>query len=265
MNYGTIMEPDGPMIAIYKGWFQSENEQKLNSERLPSGDSQGRSEVGAAKQRGRKTGAQRQFEFVNATTPQRMRDTDMQRLVRTHVRNNYLREKKPKSPRLSPPSLPSTVQQSFQRQPITDETLTSDSKRHGQIDIFDVPTSLGIPTAYTAGYGIEMQPRMYALLARYLTYMGQRMYPGKSRQLSYPLQSPEWFRFAVTDDAMLHGYLYSAAVCLGLLEDRTEFEDTIYHLHQTISIVNRRLKSSPHSIEDSTVAALSCVALGAVS
>jgi hypothetical protein len=91
---------------------------------------------------------------------------------------------------------------------------------------------------------------MHALLSWYLTFVGQRVYPGKSLPQPHPLKSPVWFRLAVNDPAMLHGMLYSGA---------------IYHLYQTISVVNKRLEHSTQHIEDSTIAALSCLALGEVS
>lgn len=45
---------------------------------------------------------------------------------------------------------------------------------------------------------------------------------------------------------------------------KTETNDTIYHLNQTISIVNRSLSYSPQFVQDSTIRAITCLALGGV-
>lgn len=124
----------------------------------------------------------------------------------------------------------------------------------------------GSSTAWcTWDYPIEMLPRMHRLLELYLTYMMSRMYPEHLLIRSSPLVSSSWFRYAVTDAAMLHAMLYSGALYLALLEGETETSDTIYHLNRTISLVNERLRTSPHSIQDSTIGAITCLALGGVS
>jgi hypothetical protein len=134
---------------------------------------------------------------------------------------------------------------------ISKKTTNSESGCLKENDDNIVPKSLGLSTTLgTAEFAIEMQPRMHALLSRYLTFVGQRVYPGKSLPQPHPLKSPVWFRLPVNDPAMLHGMLYSGA---------------IYHLYQTISVVNKRLEHSTQHIEDSTIAALSCLALGEVS
>jgi len=58
--------------------------------------------------------------------------------------------------------------------------------------------------------------------------------------------------------------LYSGALYLALLEGKTETKDTIYHLNQTISIINKRLSISPHFVQDSTIGAITCLAIGSV-
>jgi hypothetical protein len=69
----------------------------------------------------------------------------------------------------------------------------------------------------------------------------------------------------MTDDAMLEAMLYAGAVYLALLEGKTESWDVMYHRHQTLSILNQRMSHAISSIEDFTVGAISCLALGEVS
>ncbi len=107
-----------------------------------------------------------------------------------------------------------------------------------------------------------MHRRTHRLLSRYMTHATSRMYPIEPRLKANPLVSGEWFRYAVTDAAMLHAMLYAGAIYLALLEGKTESRDTVYHLGQTIHIVNQRLSQSKRPPEDSTIGALSCLALG---
>ena len=262
------------MIAIHKGWCDSQIRQKVKPESAPFRNNQKiRVEIREFKRQAqRKEPTQRQYEFVHTTKQERTKDAAMRKLVRTHVRNDYLHNKRQKAASPSPPSLRSALDSdnlSGQGESIEDRTSTSEiSSTMSEVDINSHHSlrSFGCPTALCSpDYAIEMQPRMHALLSRYLTYAGQRTYPAKLARQSHSLRSPSWFRLAVTDPAMLHGMLYSAAVCLALLEGRTESQDSIYHLCQTISVVNKRLGNSAQNIEDSTIGALSCLALGEVS
>jgi hypothetical protein len=90
------------------------------------------------------------------------------------------------------------------------------------------------------------------------------MFPLGSCLTSNPLKSQEWFHFAATDEAMFHAVLYAAAVYLALLLGRRESRDTIYYLTQTISILQKRLNASKQQFDDSTLGAISCLALGEV-
>jgi hypothetical protein len=90
------------------------------------------------------------------------------------------------------------------------------------------------------------------------------VYPAGLRLHFNPIRSREWLHFAVTDAAMLQAMLYGGAVYLALLEGKTESWDMMYHQHQTVSILNKRLCDSTLHIADSTISAISCLALGEV-
>jgi hypothetical protein len=82
-----------------------------------------------------------------------------------------------------------------------------------------------------------MQPRMHALLDRFVAYATSRMYPVDCFLSHNPFRSQHWFRTSAADPAMLHAMLYTAATLLALLEGRTSLRDTIYPQTHTISIV----------------------------
>jgi hypothetical protein len=243
MAYVSIMEPTGPSIAIYKGWT---GQYRPMSKSETSSDGPGRLNNQSL--------GQRHFEFLNATNGSK--DATSRKVARSHVMKEYLRDRKNKTTMPASKSL--------------DEKFSRHSNPKRQVikpnEQESVPNSLGFPTALcTAGYAIDMEPRMHNLMSRYLAFLCQDACPLSLRGRTNPLRSPDWFKFAVTDPAMLHGMLYSGAVNLALLEGRTESQDSTYHLYRTISVVNARLKSSTDSVDDSTIGALSCVALGGVS
>lgn len=267
------MVPDGPMITIHKGWQIPRKKHRNKSILLSHSDNQSTSFVNPQdslltavcpenKIRLR-TPAQRQYEFINATTPERNKDPDVRKLVRTHVRNEYVRDtrrKKKTTLKKSTTHLPSPTHTTSSSDTSCPETLNPDRD-----DSIVVPQFLGFPTALCISeYPIEMQPHTHGLLSRYMTHVTSRMYPLEPHLKSNPAKSQEWFRFAVTDAAMLHAMLYAGAIYLALLEGKRESGDTVYHLSQTISIVNKRLSESSLHVQDSTIGALSCLALGAV-
>ena len=262
------MEPAGPVIAIHKGWYQSRNRQTSKTEHLSFRDHH-KTRVGRGDSRTRtlrKAATRRPYEFVNVTIPEQTKDAAMRKLVRTHVRNDYLHDRRRNIARSAPLASELPDDLFVQSHSIRKKTTNSESGCLEENNDNNVPESLGQATTLgTAEFAIEMQPRMHVLLSRYLTFVGQRVYPGKSLPQPHPLKSPVWFRLAVNDPAMLHGMLYSGAICLALLEGRTESQDSIYHLYQTISVVNKRLEHSTQHIEDSTIGALSCLALGEAS
>jgi hypothetical protein len=225
--------------------------------------------AGTKNQTRKKGAAQRQFEFVNATTPDRNKDPDMRRLVRKLVRNQFLRDERNKIAKSSTPSSQSKYSSGLSTECPLARSKTGESTDYETVcrelrDCTTISKPVGYPTALcVTEYAVEMQPRTQALLSRYLRYAG-RMLPRNLHLQSNPLSSPEWFKFAVTDAAMLHAMLYSGAIYLVLLAGKKESEDSMHHLGETISIVNKRLKNSTTNIDDSTIGAPSCLALGGV-
>jgi hypothetical protein len=69
---------------------------------------------------------------------------------------------------------------------------------------------------------------------------------------------------AMADAALLHGVLYAGALYLALLEGKRESKDTMYHFSELVKIVNNRLSESGKDVEDNTIGAVTCLALGEV-
>lgn len=264
MEYVSVMEPSHPVVAVHKGWLRASRagDHEYGTETLPAdlGSNTGQNETLT------NLGARR-FEFVNSSTGKRKRDPDAARLIRAHVRRNRVldtthKRNPPRGRRNSGPNLVRsqesdaiTMKESF------DQELRLRC-RHGAYDTWQFS---GSSTALcTWEYPINMLPRMHRLLETYLTYATSRMYPWHLLLRCNPLISSAWFRYAVTDAGMLHAMLYSGALYLALLEGKTETKDTIYHLNQTISIINKRLSISPHFVQDSTIGAITCLAIGSV-
>jgi hypothetical protein len=197
-----------------------------------------------------------QYQFLNSSKPGRNRDPDARRLIRRHVRNDTILRQKASSKVKLP---------KYQKLPGS-QTVSevSNSEKSGQDSCTEckVPRLFESPTALcTNSYAIEMQPRMHVLLDRFVAYATSRMYPVDCFLSSNPFRSQHWFRTSVTDPAMLHAVLYTAAALLALLDVRTSSRDTIYHQTHTISIVQKRLNDPTFTFDDSTMGAISCLAL----
>jgi hypothetical protein len=196
------------------------------------------------------------YQFLNSSKPGRNRDPDARRLIRRHVRNDTILRQ-----RASSKFNPTKVRKLSGSQTVS---KVSNIENSGQDSCTEckVPRLFESPTALcTNSYAIEMQPRMHALLDHFVAYVTRRLYPVDCFLSSNPFRSQHWFRTSVTDPAMLHAMLYTAATLLALLEGRTSSTDTIYHQTHTISIVQKRLNDPTFAFDDSTMGAISCLAL----
>lgn len=262
------MIPDGPTISIHKGWqlpHRTTSRTSLRKENRSAPSAAAKSRPTKAAAVAPEVGsrpvkfAKRQYTFVNATKSELNIGADVRKLARIHVSNESSCHSKRKKVKLlgksgkhsSAPVLPSSTRSS---------TFSTDSHQENSDAI---PQLIGFPTALcSTEYPIDMQPRTHQLLNRYLTHSANTRYPIETRLETKPLFAGDWFRYAVTDPAMLHAMLYAGAIYLALLEGKRETEDTVYHLGQTIRIVNKRLSESERPPEDSTIGAISCLALG---
>ena len=269
MDSFNVIVPDGPMITVHKGWRVPSSRHGTASPSLPHPESSGNSDNS---DRNNPSRIGRHFQFVNAVKPGRNKDPEVRKLVRTHVRNEHVRNTL--HPSQAPPRklAPYTADGSnsdgrdIQSSPLLRASPASSiSRALDQVASSSVPRNIGYPTALlNFDFPIEMNSSVHMLLDHYLTHAPRRLYPLESCLKSNPLRSPEWFQYAIRDAAMLHGMLYAGSLYLALLEGKTETNDTLHHLGHVVSIVNQRLNEPGRGIEDSTIGAISCLALGEV-
>ncbi len=218
----NLIAKDGPVVETHKGWRPSKKDRLPSSQLPPDIKPKQYLPPPSVSSKVVKPPVGRRYQFINTTKPNQTRDVEIRSLVRKHARNQR-------------------------------SSFTPVNK----------PTSLGYGTALgISEYPIEMQPHMHQLLSAYLAYAPIRMFSLEKYLKFNPLRSPEWFRFAVADAAMLHTLLYAAATYVALLKGTTESRDMIYHQTQAINILQKRLASPSELMGDSTVGAISCLALG---
>jgi hypothetical protein len=262
MDGFNVIMPDGPMVTVHKGWHVPGRRNKTASPSIPQ--TQKQREVDPEVDKTPSPGTGRHFEFVNAVRPGRNKDPEVRKLVRTHVRNEHIRSAL--QPRDNPPRklVPSITDQSDPGYRDAQTTASASSRRLRPTHP-GIPQNLGHPTALVNfDFPIEMTASIHSLLENYLTHAPRRLYPLESCLKSNPLKSSEWFQYAMRDAAMLHGMLYSGALYLALMEGKTETDDTLRHFGHVVSIVNQRLSEPAREIDDATIGAISCLALGEV-
>lgn len=206
------------------------------------------------------------FEFINTTRPGQTREAGLQGRVRKHARNQRIRGVKPPSLDHLPssPHSPPSVDKETELTPHVSQPSS-------------IPPPLGNETSLSIfAWPIEMQPRTHLLLSHYLTYASSRMFSLESILESNPLRNPEWFQYAATDAAMMHAMLYSGSLYMCLFDQGTWGGDVVFHQMRTVGILGERLRGKGRGkggglrferedevdIEDSTVGAISCLALG---
>ncbi len=206
--------------------------------------------------------AKQHFEFVNSTEPRRPQGSEVRKLIRRHVRNDFVRLHGGAKGGQKNDDIPVSISAKPQATLPYDYPLDEENSL-GPMESSNIPRPFGFPTE-TSAYPIEMTEKTHALFSHYLTCVSSRMFPIEYCLKSNPLKSPDWIRFAVTDSAMFHAVLYAAAVCLALVQGRRESKDIVHHQSRTIPIIQQRLHDSTSFMDDSTLGAISCLALGEV-
>lgn len=256
MNSFGILEPLGAYITVHKDWRKAPKNcvSKTESKRLPNSEHNLLRPLAKT------------YVFVGQNTHDGVIGPGTRKLIRTHVRNGrterartFGRRALSLSKQTSEPitSVVAPKTQSKSQSP-AQSSLRTDGNTPG------IPYPLGNTTALTSAlYPITMHHRTYHLLSHYLTGASARLYPTSLTTPANPVRSRSWFHFAVTDAAMFQAMLYAGAVYLALLEGKSESWDTIYHQGEAIAIVNRKLGDG-RAVEDATIGAITCLALGEV-
>lgn len=254
MDLVTVLLPRGQTVMVHKGW---QPRKKSNSKSPANADTKARSPPPrcskplALETSGNGSPPQKQnkchYEFINSRNPGRKSDAELLKVVRRHVRKKFIRDARQKMPGAG------------------EKTRARSLQLNSQLPVSVFDAYLIAPSTSVSEYPIDMQPHTHSLLSKYLTYASSRMFPIGSSLRTSPIKTPEWFYFAITDAAMFHAMLYAAAIHLALLEGRPESRDTLYHQSQTITILQKRLGHSNQRVDDSTLGAISCLAIGGVS
>lgn len=252
---------DGLTVNVYKNWnIPRKTRWKAIKFTLKESQVEGQSSISShssspadtTRHEGR---PKQKFAFVNSSSPGIQPDVNVRKFVRKHVRNDFLSKTTRKSK--GDPKVGSKAMKPF----VEFQPVRSDHRQHGDLVLED---PIGFPTALSlSSWPVEMTTRTHRLLSRYFTHVSSRMYPLSKYLSSNPLRSDEWFRFTLTDAAMFHAILYAGAIYLSLLQGGKDSEDSMYHLGKTLGKVKEKLQNG-RPADDSTIAALSCVALGEV-
>ncbi|CAD6446334.1 b65ea896-cc05-42a0-ac36-65c3002f8542 [Sclerotinia trifoliorum] len=193
------------------------------------------------------------FAFVNSSSQGTQADVNIRKFVRKHVRNDYLSKSRENKRR---PKVRSTTIKDV----VDPQSVVYTGGR--QNDDIVIEGLIGFPTALSLSpWPIEMTPETHRLLSRYFTYASSKIYPLPKYLSSNPLCSAEWFRFTISDAVMFHAILYAAALYISLLQGGKESEVSVYHLGKVLENAKDKLQKGQIA-DDSTIAALSCVASG---
>ena len=73
-----------------------------------------------------------------------------------------------------------------------------------------------------------------------------------------------WFQTALADTALFHALLYASSTYAGRIAGVTDSMDAAVHMERTARLVNDRLDGPIENLTDSTIGAVSCLAMGEV-
>ncbi|TGO20965.1 hypothetical protein BPAE_0252g00080 [Botrytis paeoniae] len=259
MDATQLIGTDGPRVNVHKNWNipgkirWKATESSFKESQVESKSSTSTDPLSATNINCNEGGPKQKFAFVDLSSSGTKTDVNVRKFVRKHVRNDFLSKTTRKSK--GDPKLRLKCIKPF----VKPKSVISDYHHHDGLIIEDF---IGFPTALSLSpWPIEMTTRTHRLLSRYFTHVSSRMYPLSKYLSSNPLRSDEWFRFTINDAAMFHAILYAGAIYLSLLQGGKDSEDSVYHLGKTLEIVKEKLQNGEPA-DDSTIAALSCVALG---
>ena len=112
-------------------------------------------------------------------------------------------------------------------------------------------------------HGLHPHPRLLPVLY-HISCLGAAMWPLESL-LKFNLTRPTlWFDWALQDLALFEALLYTTSSYAGLLLGSTESKESIMHVGNALSLLRTRVlepRAFGQVVQDSTVAAVSCLAL----
>lgn len=225
----------------------------------------------------------RGLQFVNTTQSTRgKRDaTELRRLVRSHVMTGK-RRSTPGKPIKTPESNSKDGLSTQILEPGNDESFDEGIvSRHPTpswpfstcSDMSFVPSLPLLPSGTsTSLYGrtpFQIHPHFHRLMTYYSTETALTLYP-LQRYLGFNPVQRFWFPMALSDEALLHTIMYSAALGLSRSPSPTTALSASHDLTQLVAPILRLLTSrlsnsntnaTTHPITDATIAAVSCLVM----
>lgn len=275
MELFPIFTPNEPVMMVHRGWRapikfyeKAEINSHASSERSSlKGRYSPRNETPP-------TEAIQKIEFINGTEPNRNKDPEVRRLVRAHVVKDSSRKKKA---------------QRKQEEQSKEKQMTTHSSKYSENSQIDIsvenftesreisPTLTGsvIPRyprpPIFPSLGLDPHPQLSPIIY-HITSMWDAMYPLASSFRFNPMSPASWFDWALSDEALFHALLYTTSTYAGLIVGTTQKGDSVIHVGKSVVLVNERLRGlvkrkgeGGMGIEDSTITAVSCMAITEVS
>lgn len=79
------------------------------------------------------------------------------------------------------------------------------------------------------------------------------------------LMQTTWMKGALNDPCLFHATLFAGSSCFDLLRTAKQSPITLFHQNEAIRIINQRLSNPTWALEDSTILAITPLALFSVS
>ena len=204
------------------------------------------------------------FEFVNATTTSPAQDAAAREKIRAHVMRRRQRNDKVQSVMKGQIARSSTPLD-FEKQAGTSPAdaiarCGSFSGEHSPEDEEMVSIAPQPMLKPNIRY-LDAQPQLRKAIG-YLTTVASAMYPMELYFHFNPLSPERWFQTALADTAQFHALLYASCVYHGLVQGITESREAALHLERASRLINDRLSGPAAEITDTTIGAVSCLAMG---
>lgn len=265
------------MVMVHRGWktievnqikCQSDHGSSISEETSQTTTSTSKSKNNVARrtyESKRPRATAQKFEFVNGTpsNPFRNRDSQIRKLVRGHVVKNTLMKRKHlqnhqgRLPTFK--NTPSLKPTHISHAPLLEQK--SDNQCSSQPNLEQLMIRQG-PTKE-----LDPHPELSSIIY-HVSSMGTAMWPLEDL-LKFNLVSPVgWFEWALRDAALFSALLYTTSSYAALLRGVTESREGVAHVGKSLGLLNGRLLRMGEGgyyfvevVEDSTVAAVSCLAL----
>ncbi|KAH8810724.1 fungal-specific transcription factor domain-containing protein [Xylogone sp. PMI_703] len=203
----------------------------------------------AGKQRARSQGnrKRRKYEFVNCTGVPTNTETSVRKVIRSHVMLNrrYQQDQAPRQYKLH----------NIDNIPDIEEKQIS-ARRGGGVSV-SFCEILGLDPFNCLP--IQIQPYTLQQLSKYTTSVYRSVYCIEKYSGYNPMKK-YFLPLAFQDPALLHAIIFCAQSFDTLSSGRGEASKAVFHLNESIRLVNQRLRSVPPVVDESTILVVATIA-----